>query len=161
MSFFSYLNINSIRSKFDNLKLIIDENVDILCVAKPKLTTLFQLHSSVGLDKPNDLDISDRRGGLLIYIKCHLPSRCLKSYSTPKDIQIIPLELNLRKEKWMFMCIDRPSAQNKQYFLGNLSMIVDHYLSIYDNHIILRDFNTEPNSPKLMSFLQSLNLFNT
>ena len=31
---FSYLNINSIRNKFDNLKLIIDKHVDILCVAE-------------------------------------------------------------------------------------------------------------------------------
>ena len=69
-------------------------------------------------------------------------------------------ELNLRKEKWMFMCIYRPPAQNKQYFLENLSMIVDHYSSIYDNHIILRDFNMKPNSPILISFMQSLNLFN-
>ena len=78
----------------------------------------------------------------------------------PKDIQIMQFELNLRKEKWMFMCIYRPPAQNKQYFLENLSMIVDHYSSIYDNHIILGDFNMEPNSPILISFMQSLNLFN-
>ena len=44
----------------------------------------------------------------------------------PKDIQIMQFELNLRKEKWMFMCIYRPPAQSKQYFLENLSMIVDH-----------------------------------
>ena len=46
----------------------------------------------------------------------------------PKDIQIIPFELNLRREK--FMRIYRPPAQNKQYFLENLSMIVDHFSSI-------------------------------
>ena len=39
-------------------------------------------------------------------------------------------------------------------------MIVDHHSSIYDNHIILGDFNMEPNSPILISFMQSLNLFN-
>ena len=60
----------------------------------------------------------------------------------------------------MFMYIYRPPAQNKQYFLENLSMIVDHYSSIYDNSIILGDFNMEPNSPILISFMQSLNLFN-
>ena len=55
---------------------------------------------------------------------------CAKGYSN------LPFELNLRKEKWMFMCIYRPPAQNKKYFLENLSMIVDLYSSIYDNHII-------------------------
>ena len=95
--------------------------------------------------KPYRLDIPDRRGGLLVYIKPYLPSRSLTGYTT--YIQIIPFELNLRKERWILMCIYRPPAQNKQYFLENLSMVVDHYLSIYDNHIFLGDFNIQPNSP--------------
>ena len=33
---FLYLNINSIKKKFDNLKLIINENVDILCISETK-----------------------------------------------------------------------------------------------------------------------------
>ena len=73
----------------------------------------------------------------------------------PKDIQILPFELNLRKEKRLFICIYRPPAQNKQYFLENLSVIFEHYLSIYDNHIILGDFHMEPNSPILIPFMQS------
>ena len=39
-------------------------------------------------------------------------------------------------------------------------MIADNYLNIYDNHKILGDFNMEPNIPILISFMQSLNLFN-
>ena len=78
----------------------------------------------------------------------------------PKGIQIIPFELNLRKAEWMFMCIYRTPAQNKHHFLENLSMITDHYSSIYDNRIILGDVNMEPNSPILISFMQSLDLFN-
>ena len=39
-------------------------------------------------------------------------------------------------------------------------MIVDHYSSIYDNRIILRDFDLEPESPILISLMQSSNLFN-
>ena len=31
-----YLNINSIEKKFDNLKSIINENVDILCISETK-----------------------------------------------------------------------------------------------------------------------------
>ena len=109
---------------------------------------------------PYCLDISGRRGGLLVYTKSHLPSRSLISYATPKDLQIISLELNLRKRRWMFMCIYTPTVQNKQYFLENVSIIVHHYSSIYYNHIIFGDFNMEPNSLILMSFMQSLNLFN-
>ena len=51
-----------------------------------------------GYLKPYRLDISDRKGGLLVYIKSHLLSRLLKNFYIPSDIQIIPFELNLRKE---------------------------------------------------------------
>ena len=44
---FSYLNINSVRNKFDNLKLV-DELVDILYVVETKIGNSFP--TSVGLD---------------------------------------------------------------------------------------------------------------
>ena len=34
---FSNLNINSIKNKFENLREIIDGNVDVLCVADTKI----------------------------------------------------------------------------------------------------------------------------
>ena len=58
----------------------------------------------------------------------------------------------------MFVCIYRPPKQDSQYFSENLSLIIDHYSSIYDNHIILGDFNMEPKNPKLASFMNSFNL---
>ena len=159
---FAYLNINSIRNKFDNLKVIVNENIDILCIAESKIDKSFPTAQFLlpGYHKPFRLDISDRKGGLLVYVKSYLPSRLLKSFDIPNDIQIIPFELNLRKEKWLFICIYRPPLQNKQYFLENLSEIIDHYSSIYDNHIVLGDFNMEPNNIFLTSFMQSYNFYN-
>ena len=60
----------------------------------------------------------------------------------------------------MFICIYRPPKQNTQYFLENLLLIIDHYLSIYDNLIILGDFNMESKNPKLASFMHSFKLYN-
>ena len=60
----------------------------------------------------------------------------------------------------MFICIYRLPVLKKQYFSENLSMIANHYLSIWDSHKILEDFNMEPDSPILISFMQYLNLFN-
>ena len=85
----SYLKVNSIRKKFDDLKLTID--ADILCIAETKIDEIFPTAQV--------LDISDKQGGLLIYIKPHLPSRLLSNHISPKDIKAIPFELNLRKEK--------------------------------------------------------------
>ena len=119
---FSYLNINSIRYKFDNLKTIINENLDILCIAESKIDKSFTT-AQLMLPGYHNLDISDRKGGLLVYIKSHLPSRLLKNFDITSNIQITPFELNLTKEKWMFTCIYRPPSQNKKYFLEKLSEI--------------------------------------
>ena len=70
-----------------------------------------------GQQKPYRIDISDRKECLLVYIKSHLLSRLLKNFDISSKIQIISFEVNLRKEKWMFICIYRPPFQSKQYFL--------------------------------------------
>ena len=87
---FSYLNINSIRNKFDNVKLIIDEHVDILCVAEAKIDNSFPTaqFSWPGYHKPYRLDISDRKGGLLVYIRSHLPSLRLTNHIMPKIFKL-------------------------------------------------------------------------
>ena len=58
----SYLNINSIMKKFDDLKLIVNENVDILCIAEAKIDKSFPVVQFVlpGYHKPYRLDISDK-----------------------------------------------------------------------------------------------------
>ena len=57
--------------------LIIDKHVDILCVAETNIDNSFPTakFSWPGYHKPYRLDISDRRGGLFLYVKSHLPSR--------------------------------------------------------------------------------------
>ena len=92
-----------IRYKFDKLKTIINENLDVLSIAESKIDKSFTTAQFMlpGYHKLYRLDISDRKEGLLVYIKSHLPSRLIKSFDIPRDIQIIPFELNLRKGKWM------------------------------------------------------------
>ena len=68
-------------------------------------------------NKPYRLNISDNQRWLLLYIKSHFPSRLLSIHNTSYDIQLIPFELNLRKDKLMFMCIYRPPKQSNQYSL--------------------------------------------
>ena len=63
----SYLNINSIRNKFDDLKLIIDENIDILCLAETKIDESFPTAQFTlpGYHKHYRLDITEKQGGLI------------------------------------------------------------------------------------------------
>ena len=68
---FSYININSIRSKFDNLCDLISKNVDILSVAETKLdpSSPNSQFLTPGFHEPMRLDITSKRGGMLVYIK--------------------------------------------------------------------------------------------
>ena len=73
----SYSNINSNRNKFDDPKLIIDENVDILYIAETKIDESFPIGQLI-LPSYHEhclLYISDKQGGLLVYTKSHLHSR--------------------------------------------------------------------------------------
>ena len=98
---FSYININSIRNKFKNLCDIVGNNVDVLSITETKLGSSFPNAQFLlpGFQQPLKLDINHRSGGLLVYIKASLPLKILLKFKLPINIQIIPFEKNIRKEK--------------------------------------------------------------
>ena len=80
-----------------------------------------------GFHQPMRLDITSKRGGMLVYIKSSLPSRILYNFKPPENIQAIPFELNLRKKKWLFVSVCKPPLQNNYYFLNTLNDLLDFY----------------------------------
>ena len=130
------------------------KHVDILCIVETKLDPSFPNSQFLisGFHKPLRMDVSSRRGGLLVYIKSSLPSKMLTKFKLPNNIQIIPFELNLRKDKWLFVCIYKPPLQNNQYFVSILSDFLDFYSNECDK-VVLGDFNLEPSSPSMLSFM--------
>ena len=87
------------------------------------------------------MDISSRRGGLLVYIKSSLLYEMLTKFKLPNNIQIIPFELNLKKDKWLLVRIYKPTSQNNQYFVSILSDLLDFYSTEYDNKVVPGDLN--------------------
>ena len=76
---FSFLNINSIRYKFQDLKFFCINNVDILLIGETKLDSSFPdaQYFIADYNKPLRLDVSGRSGRLLVFTKSHLPTRQL------------------------------------------------------------------------------------
>ena len=95
------LNINSLRNKFEALKEIINENIDILVITETKIDTSFptQQFRMDGYNVPFRLDRTTDGGGILIYTKQHVPCKSLKNYCEANDFEGIFFELNLRKSK--------------------------------------------------------------
>ena len=80
---FSYLNINFMQHKSENLCELDAGNVDVLCIAETKLDPSFPNSQFLipGFHKPVRMDVSSWRGGILVYIKFSLPSKMLTSNS--------------------------------------------------------------------------------
>ena len=156
----SYLNINSIRNKLNDLKILISDSVDILCFSESKLDETF-LNSEIALDgfkKPYRLDATASSRGLLIYVKASLPSKTINHYDFQKDIKFMAVELNAANKKYVIFSIYRPPKQNINYFLNSLSEGLDFYSEHYENICILGDFNAKPLNLRLTLFLENQNL---
>ena len=106
---------------------------------------------------PFGLDVSDRSGGSLVYVKSYIPLHQLIRSKTPSNIQVISFEINLRKENWFFLSIHKPPLQGNQDFLDSLSEINDYYSNVYDNHIILGDFDMDPSQTMFSGFMNTHN----
>ena len=97
-----------------------------------------------GFHKLFRLDVTANSGSLLVYVKGSLPVRELQAYKLPCDIQRISFEINLRKEKWLFIGIYIPPSQKSQYFMNILADLLDFYSMQYENEVVLGDFNLKP-----------------
>ena len=98
------------------------------------------------------MDFKDKSIGLLVYVRSYFSLRQLTKISS--DIQALVFEINLRKGKWFFLSIYKPPSQNYQYFLDSLNNAIDFYSGIYDNHIVLGDFNMDPSHTQLSAFVE-------
>ena len=83
----------------------------------------------------------------------------LSKFKLPVNIQIIPFEINLRKEKWLFVSICKPASQSNQYFLDLLIDLLNLYSQDYENKVILGHFNLEPPNPSIVLFMNNQSLF--
>ena len=59
------------------------------------------ISSYISIISPCILHIVDNKGGLIVFVKSHIPSRRLTDFKIRSKIQIIPFEINFRKEKWL------------------------------------------------------------
>ena len=97
------LNINSIRYKFDRLKFLIQDKIDILILQETKIDHTFLVNRFMmdGYSPPFRRDRTCMGGGILVYIKDNIPAKFLNVSET---IEGMFIELSLKFNKWLLFC---------------------------------------------------------
>ena len=149
------LNINSIANKFDQLKLEIGNNIDVLVPPETKLDDSFPTSQFImeGFTKPYRMDRNRNGGGIMIYVRDDIPSKQLNRHDFPSDIEGIFIELNFKKVKWLLLGTYHPPNASDSYYFEKLSNSLDLYIDTYDKFVLTGDFNAEENEIDVSEFL--------
>ena len=78
----------------------------------------------------------------------------LKIWLCPSDVQVIPAEISIKKQKWLVVIIYTQLSQYKNYFITELTKILDKYRGSYEGTVILDDFNMQPTNQILVTCLK-------
>ena len=159
------LNINSLSSKFDQLKEIIGNNLDILIIQETKLDASFPPEQFLiaGYSKPYRLDRNRDGGGVMIYVREDIPSKLLSKHSFTQYVEGLFVEINLRKTKLLLFGGYR--SEHPEYGLSKLDFLeqirfgLDKY-STYEKVLVAGDFNIDRGEEILEEFLFEQNFKN-
>ena len=151
----AHLNINSLSAKFDQLKLLIGKNIDILVLTEIKIDNSFPSAQFriEGFSMPFRLDRNRFGGGVLIYVREDIPCKQLTKHKLPDDIEGIFVEINLGKVKWLLFGCNHPPRQQGEYLLKHVNYALDTYRQIYNKFILAGDFNLQVTNPIMSEFL--------
>ena len=144
-------------NKFDQLKTIIGNNIDILIITETKVDSRFpnSQFMTEGFSMPFKLDRNRFGGRIMIYVREDILSKQLAKHKLPDDIEGFLVEMNLRKTKWLIFGGYRRPRQAVEYSFKHLSFALDTYRQTYEKFLLTSDFNIVETEPLLSGFLGS------
>ena len=167
--FIGFLNINSLRNKITDLRLIMERCLpDILVIEETKLNSDFKTETFLinNYQKPIRRDRNEFGGGLMQFVRKGVLCNRVLTFEGP-SIELICSELTVCKKKWIIFSIYRPpDAANLELFFRELSFSLNSALDKYDNVMIMGDIKIDthdiqhPGYTKLISFCDVFGLSN-
>ena len=140
----AHLNINSLRYKIIDLTEILSySEIDFLSVSETKIDdsfpdAQFQIDSYISFRR----DRNQNGGGIFTLVKKGLlPNRKYEFESSV--IEIISIEIVIKKTKWIIHAVYRPPSFDLALFFNELSNILDRTFGKYENLLILGDLNID------------------
>ena len=137
----AHLNINSLRNKFEFLISLSEDNLDVLMISETKLDESFPTNQFMinGFSAPFRLDLNDKGGGIILYIREDIPSRLVSTESSQVEGFFSKKDLITQH-------------------LYALSKSFDVLTSKYDNLPFLGDFNAGVEHAGVKNFCRSCNI---
>ena len=89
-----------------------------------------------------------------------IPSKEIPNSRLPSPSEGFSVEINLRKKKWLISCSYIPNKTLIQNHLSEISKVLDMCSPIYENFLLIGDFNSEPNESHMEDFCLNSNLSN-
>ena len=87
--------------------------MNIFVIAETKLDSSFPKSQFLsGMRKPFPLDVTSRKGGLLVFVNNNILSKHLRSFHLSGDIHAIPFEISSKQRKQLVVSIYRYPDQN-------------------------------------------------
>ena len=105
-----------------------------------------------------NMDMDVNGGGVIIYVREDTPCKEIKTHFIEKGLEVIFLEINLRKSKWPFFGGYNYNKENIDTFLGNLGPILDRYITTLEIFLFFGDFNSEMDEASMVEFCDTYNL---
>ena len=88
----------------------------------------------------------------------NIPCRGLTAEQIDSNFETIFLEITLPTRKWLITGLYKCPNQKEEYFLKNLGVVLNNYLSKYEHSILLGDFNLTTSNKYLADFITLFNL---
>ena len=99
-----------------------------------------------------------KTGGLLLYVNENLPGKIISSYKFKENSEITLFEFSVSNKKWLLLGNNRPPSQNDVSFISELNLALNFFSPIYENFVLLSDFNLSTENPNLKNFMCSFEL---
>ena len=125
---------------------------DILVITEAKVDNTFpdsQFYIDV-FSIPCRLGGNRNEGGVIVYVREHIPSKFLSKHSFKEDIEGLFVEINFRKN--ILGGIYNPPSHPDQYSFGSLDKVLVVYCN-YEKVVLVGDFNAKIGETCLDNFL--------
>ena len=152
-----HLDINSLPGKSNQLKVVIENNIDFLNVTETKIDSSFSSSQFMieGFLMPFRFDRNRSGGGVIGFVQYDIPSKQLSKHKRPDNIEGVFIKVNLRKTKLLILGTYCPPSQPVDYFFKNRGYPLDIYRQTYEKFFLAGDFNTEETEPCFSEFFTS------